>query len=70
MYRLRFTAAERGVARWDPAVRRRILKRLQWLGHQGESFSHQALPDPLGDLVQIPGGGGTECSVMWPAPSR
>ncbi|MCL4489564.1 MAG: type II toxin-antitoxin system RelE/ParE family toxin [Chloroflexi bacterium] len=54
MYRLRFTAAaERDVARLDPAVRRRILKRLEWLGRHAESFPHQALQGPLGDLFKF-----------------
>ena len=54
MYDLDFTrGAENDLARLDPQVRTRILKRLKWLADNAERVRHESLGGPLGDLFKF-----------------
>ncbi len=49
MYRLEFTAAaQRDLAKLDPVLAQRVLKKLRWLGEHFE----QIVPEPLGQELK------------------
>lgn len=54
MYRFDFTAdAERDLDRLDQPTRKRILKRLKWLGDNAENTRHESLQGNLHDLFKF-----------------
>ena len=54
MYRFDFTAdAERDLDRLDQPIRKRILKRLKWLGNHAKNVRQESLSGPLGDLYKF-----------------
>ncbi len=57
MYRFDFTpAAERDLDRLEPSIRKRILKRLKWLGQNAERVRHESLSGPLSGLFKLRAG--------------
>ncbi|MEW5718110.1 MAG: type II toxin-antitoxin system RelE/ParE family toxin [Chloroflexota bacterium] len=54
MFQVEFTLdADRDVARLDAKIRRRILKRVEWLGQNAEQAQHTRLKGGLSDLFKF-----------------